>query len=102
MYTQAMNDRQMTNRVNCAQWLLQEYGYRVSGDTDWGKIVITDESANIPMHGKINSKLVKNYFNYHYFFRNIEHFETSLPEILFNVSLITSLRNFYNKFALFF
>ena len=60
-----MNDRQMTNRVNCAQWLLQEYGYRVSGDTDWGKIVITDESANIPMHGKINSKLVKNYFNYH-------------------------------------
>ena len=62
-YTQAMNDRQMTNRVNCAQWLLQEYGYRVSGETDWGKVVIMDESANIPMHGKINSKLVEIFFN---------------------------------------
>ena len=57
-----MNDRQMNNRVNCAQWLLEEYGYRVSGETDWGKVVIMDESANIPVHGKINPKLVKNPF----------------------------------------
>ena len=46
----------MAKRVDCALHILDKYGLHVGPNSDYSRMVITDESSGIGINGKLNTK----------------------------------------------
>ena len=54
-FNSGLSDLHKQKRVNCALNFLEDYGFVANETTDYGRMVITDESSGIKQLGKLNS-----------------------------------------------
>ena len=52
-----LTQRHMDARVESSLELLERYGFNVEEGSEWGRMVITDESSGVKLTGKRNAKM---------------------------------------------